>query len=144
MTLKATPRPVLLYGLLGLIPFLAPPVFALAQPGSAHLALVVQAHYAALILSFLGGARWGLAVSRSAPDPITFSVSMLPTLIALALVTLLDDARGPQLISLAVALTAQWAWDLRLPDAPLWFSPLRTVLTLGAVAGLLGGVLALG
>jgi hypothetical protein len=135
---------VLVYGLLGLIPFLAPPIFAFAQPRSAHLALFIQAQYAALILSFLGGGRWGLAVSKSAPDTSTISLSMLPSLVALALVALPADARVLQLLGLALALIGQWAWDLRSPGLPQWFPRLRTVLTLGAVAGLLGGIAALG
>lgn len=143
MTREAPPFPVLIYGLLGLIPFLLPPVLAWAHPPFAELALSIQAHYAAMILSFLGGARWGLAASRPAPGFAVVSLSMIPTLAALALLEMPSPFRGWQLFGLAFALAAQWAWDLLSPYLPPWFARLRTVLTLGAIVGLLGGVLAL-
>jgi hypothetical protein len=142
MTREPIPRPVLIYGLLGLIPFLAPAAVAGLRPAWAGPALGIEAAYAALIISFLGGARWGLAIGRPAPGLGTTSLSMLPTLAALALLSLPGPRRYVQLVGLATVLVLQWVWDLRASaSAPPWFARLRTLLTVGAVCGLLGAAL---
>ena len=144
MDADPAPRSVVAYGLLGLIPFLAPPAAALIWPGWAGLAALIQALYAALILSFLGGVRWGLAVSRPVVSPLTISLSMLPTIAALAILALLSHAQRMELWALALALALHWAWDARAHGAPPWFARLRTILTLGAVASLLAGAWTVG
>jgi hypothetical protein len=144
MAANRAPRIVLAYGLLGLVPFFAPVVIGLWRPELAAPAAMVQAIYGALILSFLGGARWGFAVQAAQPDPLTISLSMLPTLIALATLALTAHAPRVELMILAAALVAQWAWDLRAVAAPAWFARLRTLLTLGAAAGLTAGAWAVG
>jgi hypothetical protein len=144
MAREPVPRPVLIYGLLGLLPFLAPPVVVVAWPPWGGLAVLVQALYAGLILSFLGGVRWGFAVKQAPISATTITLSMTPTLAALAIVTVFAHAPRLELAALALALTAHWAWDLRALTAPVWFPRLRTILTLGAVAGLLAGALVVG
>jgi hypothetical protein len=144
MAADPTPRSVLTYGLLGLIPFLAPVVIALARPDLTPQARQVQALYGGLILSFLGGVRWGFAVKAPSPDPTTITLSMLPTLCALAILTLLGHAPRLELLALAAALLAHWAWDLSASEAPAWFARMRTILTIGAAAGLFMGAWTLG
>jgi hypothetical protein len=68
---------------------------------------------------------------------------MLPTLVALALLALPPAARLPQLIALAAALALHWAWDLRGASLPDWYPRLRSLLTAGAVVGLLAGAIVL-
>ena len=138
------PRAVVGYGLLGLIPFAAPVAFTLIWPQWGGLATLLQALYAALILSFLGGVRWGLAISRPPTSALTISLSMLPTLAALAILALLSHAPRLELWALSLALTLHWAWDARAHEAPAWFARLRTLLTLGAVSALLVGAWAIG
>ena len=134
-----TPRVILVYGLLGLIPFLAPPLVGLAAPQFADVAGALLAIYAALILSFLGGARWGLAVTASRPDPLTISLAMLPTLAGLALLAAPRGHLGLQLGGLVIALGLQWLWDIRSKGLPAWYPRLRTLLTVGAILGLAAG-----
>ena len=131
------PGPVQAFGLLGLIPFVAPPAIALASPEWKAIAYLVQADYAALILSFLGGVRWAFAVARPNPSSAEVARTMAPTLTAFAILIVFSHRPGLELWMFAAALTAQWLWDRRLADAPAWFATLRTPLTLGAVAGLL-------
>jgi ribose/xylose/arabinose/galactoside ABC-type transport system permease subunit len=135
-----TPRLVLVCGLLGLIPFLAPALIGIAWPAGKDPAAFVLALYAALILSFLGGARWGLTVGRTSPDPRIVSLSMLPTLAGLALLLAPNEVRLP---GLAAALALHWLWDVRDSDLPAWYPALRSLLTAGAVIGLLAGWLVL-
>jgi hypothetical protein len=134
------PRVVLAYGLAGLLPFLACPLSGVLWPDARGLAAVVLAAYGALILSFLGGARWGLEVSKAAPDPKVVGLAMVPTLVGLALITLTGFAPRPQLLGLAAALAAACVWDLRSSGLPGWYGLLRSTLTLGAVSGLCAGV----
>ena len=145
---SATPRVVLAYGLLGLIPFLAPPVVGGLFPPWVPLAAQGLALYGGLILSFLGGARWAMAV-RQSPESgppvngLTVSLAMIPTLAALALLLLPAPLRAAQLAGLALALLIHGAWDIWSKGLPAWYPRLRTILTLGATAGLLAGALVL-
>ena len=133
------PRAVLAYGLAGVLPFLVCPLLGVLWPGARGPAVVVLAAYGALILSFLGGARWGLEGSTAAPSPKVVGLAMLPTLVGLALLTLTGVAPRMQLLGLAAALVAVWVWDLRGAGLPGWYGRLRSLLTLGAVAGLCAG-----
>lgn len=133
---RRTPRAVLVYGLLGLSGFLLPPLVGVLAPAWRELAADLLAAYAALILSFLGGARWGLAVSRAAPSAVTVSLAMLPTLFALAMLTIPAGQREIQFAGLAGGLALQWLWDVRAPGLPEWYPRLRTLLSGGALAGL--------
>ena len=79
------PRPAFVLGWLGVLPFAA---FALSAatggvlpPGTAMSGLVL---YGAIILSFMGGAQWGLAMVTSRSDPnamrARLAISVLPAL----------------------------------------------------------------
>jgi hypothetical protein len=133
------PRSVLIYGLLGVLPFLIPPLAAFTVPATTELTMAILALYAALILSFLGGARWGLANAHPAPSARTITLSMLPSLCGLGLLLLPPDLRRPQLILLAVALALHWLWDVSGNGLPTWYPGLRTILTAGALIGLAAG-----
>jgi len=134
---------VLVYGLLGLVPFLAPPLVGTLFPDVKDVAATVLALYGGLILSFLGGARWGLAVAHPSPLASVITLSMIPTLAALALLLLPAHTRLAQLLGLAVALVLHWLWDLRGKDLPAWYAGLRTMLTVGAAIGLVAGAILL-
>jgi hypothetical protein len=138
-----TPRVVLAYGLLGLIPFLAPPLIGGLFPDHAAFAARALALYGGLILSFLGGARWAMAVRHEPVDGRIVSLAMLPTLVALALLLLPDDRRAAQLAGLALALLIHGVWDIRSRGLPDWYPRLRLILTLGGVIGLTAGALTL-
>jgi hypothetical protein len=76
-------RTAWLLGLAGLIPFAAASATRAAGPpelaGPALLALLA---YAAVILSFLGGVRWGAELSAERPSPAVIALSVLPSLAA--------------------------------------------------------------
>lgn len=139
--LQRTPRAVLIYGVMGLSGFLGPPLVGFLMPDYRDLALRLLIAYAALILSFLGGARWGLAVARPEPSPLTVSLAMLPTLFALGLMMLPATLQSWQIGGLILGLTLHWIWDIRAKGLPDWYPGLRTLLSGGAVAGLIAGAL---
>ena len=100
--------------------------------------------YGAVILSFLGGVHWGLAIgSRSNADHRELQkrliVSVIPSLAAW--VALLFPERTGLLI-LAAAITAMLWVDIRATradHAPQWYPKLRIPLTCVVVAALLFG-----
>ena len=138
---EPTPRTVLVYGVLGIIPFWSLLAATLLAPTWAGIAAAVEAVYAALILSFLGGARWGLAIRDAAPDAAVVGLAMTPTLAGLSILVLARGEVRLQLLALAAGLTASWAWDCTAKGLPAWYARLRTGLTIGAVGGLCVGAL---
>lgn len=130
-------------GLFGLVPFWALPAALVVWPGRADLTVVVVSAYAALILSFLGGARWGMALRAAEPDPGVVALAMAPTLVAWGLLIVLHAAQRLQLFALAAVLLLVGLWDLISPQAPAWYQRLRLLLTAGATSGLCLGALLL-
>ncbi len=140
MRASIPPAPLLL-GLSGLIPFwglaiglLLRGAFGL-QPAVLDAAL---ATYAAVIVSFLGGMRWGLAVHASDAGA-NYLVAVLPSLVAWALLAAPEPWR---LVGLGITALALGPIDLGLVRsgmAPAWFGRLRIVLSTGAGVALLLG-----
>lgn len=134
-------------GLAGLIPFWALAVartlgldFGLPQGwlGSALAA------YAATILAFLGGIRWGLAVGHRGPPDVRadYVLSVVPQLIGWAALALSDRWR---FVALGIVVLALGPIDRNLVSrgiAPAWFGRLRGILSVGAGAALLLAALA--
>jgi hypothetical protein len=128
--LTGGPAPIMplsarLLGYGGLIPFAGTGVLVWAAWPSdmAQTALQAQLVYAAIILSFLGGIRWGVSMAkrghfkRRAPDGFgqELALSIIPPVIgwiAFFATQALSDLR---------AVTAK--------DAPDWYAPLRLRLT---------------
>lgn len=129
-------------GFAGLIPFWG---LALAHGTGVQLGSSVTASatalatYAATILSFLGGIRWGLAIRTSNQTLASrdYAASVMPQLLGWAALALPDPWR---LAALAALLMLLGLLDHDLVTrglAPSWFGRLRLVLSLGAGAALL-------
>ena len=139
------PPPAGWLGGLGAVPFLG---LAIAMPfvDGAHRMLVAHAllTYGAVILSFLGGVHWGLAVgSNRTSDNRQFvarlALSVLPSL-AGWVALLATETTG--LLILATAIAAMLWVDLKATQAghaPPWYPKLRIPLTCVVVAALLFG-----
>lgn len=141
------PTPALVLGLAGLIPFAMIPL-AVALEGSGLVPDVARAHvtvpalmlYAAIILSFMGGVQWGIAI-RSMDDGLStawrrYGVSVLPAIMAWFAVFL---ATRNALIMLAtgfVLLLIYDLWTVRMSEAPDWYERLRLILTTAVVISL--------
>lgn len=129
-------------GFLGLVPFFATAAASLTPAAPLHdVASQALIAYGAVILSFLGGVRWGLAIA--APDGARLfaplAVSVVPSLAAWIALLL---PREPGLVLLAAGLAALLAADLRLRSAPDWYRALRVPLSAGAIVSLLLGLAA--
>jgi hypothetical protein len=139
-------RPAFLLGYAGLLPPLAALATALwAPPEWRELAFRAGALYAGLILSFLGGAWWGLAtraeVGKAWP---LYILAVVPTLVALALLMLLTPARQVLLGGLILFTLPVDGLLVRTGLAPANWMRLRVPLTVGLAltTSLLGGIAA--
>jgi hypothetical protein len=127
----------------GIIPFV---VLSLAQTfaGEAlkeRLSFALLA-YGAVILSFLGGIHWGLAIAVPQIDNTLWRRMTLSTVPALVGWVALVTPAGIGFFILAGAFVAMLLADIqasRMQEAPVWYPRLRWPLSCGAVATLLVG-----
>ncbi|MCB1379305.1 MAG: DUF3429 domain-containing protein [Alphaproteobacteria bacterium] len=134
-------------GLAGVLPFWAAAVSQYWNhewlPGD--LAFRAGIVYGAVILSFLGGIRWGVAVGGMAwrRHRLEFALGVLPSLAGVAAVLL------PEILGIALLISAflmQALWDVMSVESgklPKWFGTLRTLLTSGAVTALIAMLVSL-
>jgi hypothetical protein len=132
------PRPALVLGGAGLIPFLAgvAGVWTLDYPDF-FLALNLMMAYAAVVLAFLGAVHWGLALAQEAAGNWRrLAPAVLPTL-AGWFALMLPNALG--LLLLAIGFAGVFLADraaVTANRAPAWYKALRKPLTLVVLAGL--------
>ena len=127
-------------GFSGLIPFLAGalatlPVMEALRPFGVTLLLA----YGAIILSFMGGVHWGVAMLRDDPDSRALAASVVSSLVALP-AALIGGAAG--LLILAAGFAGLLFYDTQEASAgrlPAWYPLLRRPLTAVVVACLLIG-----
>ncbi len=120
--------------LAGLIPFVGCAAMVAAGGPDADAWLGALIAYAAVILSFLGGTRWGAALASGSPDPVTLILSNIPALVAWAALLPLEMPSPTRLSLLSAGLALMWLWDRR--RQPAWYPALRTVATVGALLSL--------
>ncbi len=138
----AVPASARLLGAAGLIPFavsvLAPWLDDLPTQEIADVTRL----YGAVILSFLGGAHWGLASAAQRVPNILFALSVVPSLVAWG--SLLVPGLRTSLVILVIAFISVILLDrmaVRLLAAPPWWLHLRMPLS-GAVVLCLGALVA--
>lgn len=145
MSESRVPPAVLALGLGGLIPFVVcagAVVLRISLPviGDPARALLL---YGAIILSFLGGVRWGLALRMAESGLRTrqFVISVVPSIAAWFALLLAAGAGFGLMAGLFIIL---WSEDRALPaiGAPPWYPRLRLLLTAVVVAALTGAALA--
>ncbi|MGC9457526.1 MAG: DUF3429 domain-containing protein [Halothiobacillaceae bacterium] len=143
MVIKGSRQPSLVFqarlaGFAGLIPFVAPLLLLWWQGQWAAEAIFVQHAYAALILSFLGGIYWGVALARQSAGWIWISVLpslwAWPALVMPPVAAAWILAAGFALMFLIDRAARQRGW------IELWFYQLRLVLGLVAIVSLLLGL----
>ena len=122
--------------LTGALPFLSA-TFSLVAGGPFHptTSVVMLITYGAVILSFLGGIHWGLALKLmdAAPTSATrlFALSVVPSLLAWCVVMFMANPHL-QLLALLGILVGVWAVDGLLSVQkliPAWFFKLRSLIT---------------
>ncbi|MEM7060772.1 MAG: DUF3429 domain-containing protein [Pseudomonadota bacterium] len=137
---SAVPPAAAQLGYAGLLPFAALVVGSIAGFEWASNGLMF---YGALILSFMGGCRWGFAAAPLGAGPAfrPLAISVLPALYAWCALMLPFRAAA---LTLAAGFFILFLADRALTlqgGAPAWWTALRLPLTLGAVASLvIGGI----
>ncbi|MBR9824203.1 MAG: DUF3429 domain-containing protein [Alphaproteobacteria bacterium] len=137
------PASALYFGLAGLLPFWAPvaaSLWSLSADRSNAAEAWIFTLYAGLILTFLGGVRWGAEiVQQDKPDGRVLALSIAPSLIALlaGLVHFLAGAAVAAWLLLIIGLFLQYRWDTnsaRSTVLPIWYGRLRVILSVGAIS----------
>lgn len=138
------PPMALWLGIAGLIPFLALTVLYVLQmesrigwtPGYARDVLV---SYGAIILSFLGGIRWGVALKHgdSSHAVKMFIVSVVIPLAAWVALFLPKPHDITWLIAIFLIVGVADIALVTKGHAPRWFGTLRTILTVGVIGCLI-------
>ena len=129
-------------GLAGLIPFLALGLASWAAPETSLTAVVViQAQYAAAVLSFLGALHWGAALVRPEGQVqrpwLLLGWGVVLPLWAWRMTWASNWVYGMTGLFLGIAVAyAADAFLRKQHPWPTWYMPLRLWLTLGALAGL--------
>jgi hypothetical protein len=133
-TPSATRTTAIWLGAAGALPFIAAVLAGLLLADSLIAQWTEQAAflYGAVILSFLGGIHWGLALTRARADSRAYIIGVIPSLVGWGAV-LLPMRIG--LVVLALGFIGQFLMDLRL-SLPGWFRTLRLALTIVVSASL--------
>lgn len=139
-----------LIGLAGLLPQAVAVILIVTGRGAFGFwaGVLLALAYGAIILSFVGGVWWGFAMRRDAGQAALAAISVIPSLVALALV-IAAAATGLAhlaLIALGVAIALTLLVDRYLVatgEAPAGWMRLRIPLSLGlGLITILAGVLA--
>jgi len=123
--LKDAPIAPLSFGLLGLVPFAAVPIYMYSTGIYLPDLAFTQLAYSASILSFIGGIRWGTLLEES-NNWKQYMYSILPSIAAW--LALLVPGRWSILWALS-SLQGFAFYDVTRPGYPLWFKGLRVLLT---------------
>ncbi|XP_013917393.1 PREDICTED: transmembrane protein 69 isoform X2 [Thamnophis sirtalis] len=133
-SLKDSPKPAIYVAASVLFPFVSVPLTMAIQKASYPELAFAEIAYAASILSFLGGIRWGFTLlegSPAKPDWRNLGNSIVPPLLAWITLLLKDltTAGIMVIIGLMIALNNDL---VLLPTYPNWFKALLVILTLVA------------
>lgn len=142
--IEAIPLPALGLGVAGLIPFAFGAIMVWCPvPVMAEHGVILLGRYGAVILSFLGGVRWGrLLVDEASLArwwPLTLSI--LPGLVAWVALLLPDTA---MFAVLAMGFVFQYLIDRDAVEnrlLPFWYGRLRLILTAGATLAIVSGLI---
>ena len=137
--LHPTPLAARLLGFGGLLPFILAAVAAYAvDPALQEYFRKALVSYGAVILSFLGGVRWGVAMigrdTTGLARPLLISV--VPALLGWW-AALMPSTAGA--IMLAACFAVLLVADVRNHNMPAWYRMLRIPLSIGAIGSLLAG-----
>jgi hypothetical protein len=135
---EAIPLPARVLGIAGVIPFVAGVLAALLTPAVKPEAGAALLAFGAVILSFLGGIRWGFAVLEGGEAGWSaYSMSALPPFVA----WFGAAAGGPVgLLTLAIALGLWYFAERAAPPSialPGWYMRHRGMLTATTVLSLI-------
>lgn len=139
-------RAALILGLAGVLPFALPVLAVLLgiDPPGGTPWQTIQIYYALTILAFMSGCLWGFAARLE--DSLGYALSTLPALYGFFVLVLVMPLSGAATTVLfAFGFPALLLLDLRaarLGQTPIWWMPLRVLLTSLVTVCLLVGAFA--
>jgi hypothetical protein len=135
---EAAPPSLWILAVLALLPFpISAGIYGYGPPEAAREAVTLLLTWSAMVLSFLGGVRWGLESGRAEPRAARLALAVLFAVVAWAL--LLARWRlqlAWTLTAYLVAFMLQWLSDHATPDTAARFPRLSTVVTAAACISL--------
>ncbi len=120
-------------GWAGVLPFAGFAAAAMAAVPLPIDPLRVLIGYGCVILSFMGGAQWGLATSDRGTMATRYAASVVPALVAWPALLLRPAPALGVLIAGFAGLCAYDLWTVRRGEAPAWYGRLRIQLTAAVV-----------
>ncbi len=129
---RPAPPVALLLGYSGLIPFVGLTAAAFVTADGSAWPTAWFALYSAVILSFLGGIRWGVYASRPDPNPFDVVFSIVISLWAFGSLLLDDTASTLTLLLLGHLLAAGVDWMRPPAGQSAWLRSLRPRLSVVA------------
>ncbi|XP_021261282.1 transmembrane protein 69 [Numida meleagris] len=138
-SLKESPKPALYLSLAGLIPFVSVPLLMVIQRTYHPELAFLQVTYGAVIVSFIGGMRWGFAIpenSPAKPDWLNLANSIILPLLAWQALLFKDITSSTVMLVISLGIALHYDLSL-LPTYPVWFKGLRIVVTVVAAFSLL-------
>jgi hypothetical protein len=135
---KSAPAPLWTIALLALTVFPASAIIYVFGPMDLRPgALTALQLWSAMVLSFLGGVRWGLESSRPNPRWTRLFSSVLSSVAAWVLLMSRGHLNaGWMILGFMAAFMLQWLFDHTAPDVPARYPRLSTTLTAGACVSL--------
>lgn len=135
---EAPPLALWAIAALALVPFpLAAGVNAFAAHDLARPALTILLTWSAVVLSFLGGVRWGLETSLFRPRLYRQAISFGSGLAAWALLMARGRIADRWVIGGTIAaFLLQWLFDHQAPEVPARYPKLSTAVTAAACVSL--------
>lgn len=135
---ESPPVALWIIAMLALAPFLiAAAIYCYGPPSRTPGALTVLLTWSALIMSFLGGVRWGLETRETAPRWQRHAFSALAAVAAWVILLARDHVAETWVVGgFIVAFLIQWLFDHHTPDTPARYPVLSTALTGAACVSL--------
>lgn len=137
-TEASAPAPLWTIALLALAPFpISAALYAYGPAAYERGSLTAILSWSALVLSFLGGVRWGLESARPAPRWTRLTSSVASSVAAWGLLMARGNLSAAWILGgFMAAFILQWLFDHTAPDVPARYPRLSTVLTAGACVSL--------
>lgn len=132
------PAPIWSIAIVALLPFLiSAAVYVYGPETIAYKGLTSILAWSTVVLSFLGGVRWGLESARPEPRALRLAISTVSS-VAAWLLLLMRSGLGSTwtLVGFLAAFLVQWLFDHTAPDVPARYPRLSTTLTAGACLSL--------
>ena len=135
---EAPPLALWLIAGAALAPFpIAAGVYGYGPADAGRSALNAILTWSAVVLSFLGGVRWGMETGRRNPRAYRQTISVAAAVVAWILLLARDRLPDSWVLGGAiVAFLTQWLFDHQAPDVPARYPKLSTAITAAACVSL--------